>query len=74
VNAVAPGPTLPSPQQREADFVKHAESLPLRRGPLPEDIAAAWSISRADERDRRHDRSMAASILPGALPTATYIE
>jgi NAD(P)-dependent dehydrogenase (short-subunit alcohol dehydrogenase family) len=41
VNAVAPGPTLPSPRQSEADFVKQAESLPLQRGPSPEDIAAA---------------------------------
>lgn len=41
VNAVAPGPTLPSPRQSEADFSKQAESLPLLHGPSPEDIAAA---------------------------------
>jgi NAD(P)-dependent dehydrogenase (short-subunit alcohol dehydrogenase family) len=41
VNAVAPGPTLPSPRQSEADFAKQAESLPLARGPSPEEIAAA---------------------------------
>src|SRR5262249_34983018 len=41
VNAVAPGPTLPSPRQTEAQFAAQAESLPLRRGPGPEDIAAA---------------------------------
>ncbi len=41
VNAVAPGPTLPSPRQSERDFAKQAESLPLARGPAPEDIAAA---------------------------------
>ncbi|MFN3657429.1 MAG: SDR family oxidoreductase [Pseudolabrys sp.] len=41
VNAVAPGPTLPSPRQSEADFAAQAASLPLTRGPTPEDIAAA---------------------------------
>lgn len=41
VNAVAPGPTLPSPRQNEAEFAAQAASLPLGRGPTPEDIAAA---------------------------------
>jgi NAD(P)-dependent dehydrogenase (short-subunit alcohol dehydrogenase family) len=41
VNAVAPGPTLPSPRQTDAQFAAQAESMPLRRGPKPEDIAAA---------------------------------
>jgi NAD(P)-dependent dehydrogenase (short-subunit alcohol dehydrogenase family) len=41
VNAVAPGPTLPSPRQSEADFAAQAASLPLAHGPTPEDIAAA---------------------------------
>ncbi len=41
VNAVAPGPTLPSPRQSDAQFAAQAASLPLRRGPAPEDIAAA---------------------------------
>lgn len=41
VNAVAPGPTLPSPRQTDQQFVRQAESLPLRRGPRPEDIAQA---------------------------------
>ena len=41
VNAVAPGPTLPSPRQSEAQFDAQAASLPLKRGPSPEDIAAA---------------------------------
>lgn len=41
VNAVAPGPTLPSPRQSETDFAKQAAALPLQRGPAPEDIAAA---------------------------------
>ncbi|HZQ13696.1 MAG TPA: SDR family oxidoreductase [Pseudolabrys sp.] len=41
VNAVAPGPVLPSPRQSEAQFAAQAESLPLGRGPSPDDIAAA---------------------------------
>ena len=41
VNAVAPGPTLPSPRQSDQQFAAQAASLPLARGPSPEDIAAA---------------------------------
>jgi len=41
VNAVAPGPTLPSPRQSEAQFAEQAARLPLQRGPTPEDVAAA---------------------------------
>lgn len=41
VNAVAPGPTLPSPRQTQAEFARQAASVPLKRGPSPEDIAAA---------------------------------
>jgi NAD(P)-dependent dehydrogenase (short-subunit alcohol dehydrogenase family) len=41
VNAVAPGPTLPSPRQTQAQFAEQAATLPLQRGPAPEDIAAA---------------------------------
>jgi len=41
VNAVAPGPTLPSPRQSPAQFAAQAASVPLKRGPTPEDIAAA---------------------------------
>lgn len=41
VNAVAPGPTLPSPRQTDVQFAAQSESLPLQRGPRPEDIAAA---------------------------------
>ncbi len=41
VNAVAPGPTLPSPRQTDAQFAEQAALLPLQRGPSPEDIAAA---------------------------------
>lgn len=41
VNAVAPGPTLPSPRQTEAQFAAQAASLPLGRGPSPQDVADA---------------------------------
>ena len=41
VNAVAPGPTLPSPRQTAAEFAVQSAVLPLGRGPSPEDIAAA---------------------------------
>ncbi len=41
VNAVAPGPTLPSLRQSAAQFAEQAASLPLQKGPSPEDIAAA---------------------------------
>jgi NAD(P)-dependent dehydrogenase (short-subunit alcohol dehydrogenase family) len=41
VNAVAPGPTLPSPRQSEEQFAVQAASLLLGRGPTPDDIAAA---------------------------------
>jgi len=41
VNAVAPGPTLPSPRQTDAEFAAQAASLPLQHGPTPDDIAAA---------------------------------
>lgn len=41
VNAIGPGPTLPSPRQSEAQFAAQAKALPLQRGPVPHDIAAA---------------------------------
>jgi NAD(P)-dependent dehydrogenase (short-subunit alcohol dehydrogenase family) len=41
VNAVAPGPTLPSPRQSDQEFAAQAAAVPLGRGPSPEDIAAA---------------------------------
>jgi len=41
VNAVAPGPTLPSPRQTDAQFAAQADSVPLKRGPQPDDIATA---------------------------------
>jgi len=41
VNAVAPGPTLPSPRQSPAQFAAQAAAVPLKRGPTPEEVAAA---------------------------------
>jgi NAD(P)-dependent dehydrogenase (short-subunit alcohol dehydrogenase family) len=41
VNAVAPGPTLPSPRQDTAAFVRQASAVPLGRGVAPEEIADA---------------------------------
>lgn len=41
VNAVAPGPILPSPRQDPSAFARQAETLPLGRAPTPDDIAGA---------------------------------
>jgi NAD(P)-dependent dehydrogenase (short-subunit alcohol dehydrogenase family) len=41
VNAVAPGPTLPSPRQDADAFAQQAALVPLGRGPRPEEIADA---------------------------------
>ena len=41
VNAVAPGPTLPSPRQDAQAFARQVDALPLDRGPRPQDIADA---------------------------------
>jgi NAD(P)-dependent dehydrogenase (short-subunit alcohol dehydrogenase family) len=41
VNAVAPGPTLPSPRQDAAAFARQSHAVPLGRGPGPQDIADA---------------------------------
>lgn len=41
VNAVAPGPVLPSPRQTEEQFAEQAALVPLGQGPSPEDIADA---------------------------------
>ncbi|MDQ0358891.1 NAD(P)-dependent dehydrogenase (short-subunit alcohol dehydrogenase family) [Rhodoplanes tepidamans] len=41
VNAVAPGPTLPSPRQDAESFARQAGAVPLGRGPSPEEIADA---------------------------------
>jgi NAD(P)-dependent dehydrogenase (short-subunit alcohol dehydrogenase family) len=41
VNAVAPGPTLPSPRQDANAFKRQAATLPLGLGPTPQDVADA---------------------------------
>ena len=41
VNAIGPGPVLPSPHQTEEQFRKQWESTPLKRGAEPGEIAAA---------------------------------
>jgi len=41
VNAVGPGPTLPSPRQTLAEFERQCRRMPLRRGTTPEEICAA---------------------------------
>ncbi|HKT20017.1 MAG TPA: SDR family oxidoreductase [Stellaceae bacterium] len=40
VNAVGPGPTLPSPRQSSEQFARQSASVPLRRGATPDEIAA----------------------------------
>ncbi len=41
VNAVAPGPTLPSPRQDAEAFARMSRAMPLGHGPSPEEIAEA---------------------------------
>ena len=41
VNAVGPGPTLPSPRQSEDQFARQKAATPLGRGTSPEEIADA---------------------------------
>jgi NAD(P)-dependent dehydrogenase (short-subunit alcohol dehydrogenase family) len=41
VNAVAPGPTLPSSRQSPEDFARQTATLPLGHGPTPAQIAEA---------------------------------
>ncbi|GEN59874.1 SDR family oxidoreductase [Acetobacter nitrogenifigens] len=41
VNAIGPGPALPSPRQTEAEFRRQCASTPLRRGTSPEEVARA---------------------------------
>lgn len=41
VNAIGPGPVLKSIHQTDADFAREAELTLLKRGPTPEEIAAA---------------------------------
>lgn len=39
VNAIGPGPTLPSPRQSDAQFARQEAHMPLGRGTTPEEIA-----------------------------------
>ena len=41
VNAVAPGPVLPSARQSAAEFARQAAATPLGRAPRPEEVASA---------------------------------
>ncbi len=41
VNGIGPGPTLPSPRQSPEQFLRQCETMPLRRGTGPAEIAAA---------------------------------
>jgi NAD(P)-dependent dehydrogenase (short-subunit alcohol dehydrogenase family) len=41
VNAIGPGPALPSPRQSQAQFERQAASVPLRHGTSPDEIARA---------------------------------
>jgi NAD(P)-dependent dehydrogenase (short-subunit alcohol dehydrogenase family) len=41
VNAIGPGPTLPSPRQTPEQFRRQCESVPLRRGTTPEEVGRA---------------------------------
>ncbi|WP_119419309.1 SDR family oxidoreductase [Desertibaculum subflavum] len=41
VNAIGPGPSLPSQRQSEAQFARQVADTPLKRGASPEEIAAA---------------------------------
>ncbi len=41
VNAVGPGPALPSARQSEAQFARQCEAMPLGRGTEPQEIARA---------------------------------
>jgi len=41
VNAIGPGPTLPSPRQTQAQFDAYSRKMPLERGTTPAEICAA---------------------------------
>jgi NAD(P)-dependent dehydrogenase (short-subunit alcohol dehydrogenase family) len=41
VNAIGPGPSLPSKRQSEAQFARQVAETPLKRGAAPEEIACA---------------------------------
>jgi len=41
VNAIGPGPALPSPRQTQAQFDRQSASVPLRHGSSPDEVARA---------------------------------
>ena len=41
VNAIGPGPTVPSPRQTGAQFAAQCASVPLRHGSSPQEIGRA---------------------------------
>jgi len=41
VNAIGPGPALPSPRQSQEQFDRQSASVPLRHGTSPEEVARA---------------------------------
>lgn len=41
VNAIGPGPALPSPRQTQEQFDRQAHSVPLRHGTSPDEVARA---------------------------------
>jgi NAD(P)-dependent dehydrogenase (short-subunit alcohol dehydrogenase family) len=41
VNAIGPGPTLPSPRQTDKQFARQCRTMPLRRGTTPAEIVDA---------------------------------
>ena len=41
VNAIGPGPALPSPRQSPEQFARQCASTPLKRGTSPEEIGRA---------------------------------
>jgi NAD(P)-dependent dehydrogenase (short-subunit alcohol dehydrogenase family) len=41
VNAIGPGPALPSPRQTQSQFDRQCERLPLKRGTSPEEVGRA---------------------------------
>jgi len=44
VNAIGPGPTLPSPRQSSEQFARQVQSVPLQRGPALEELVAALRL------------------------------
>ena len=56
VNAVAPGPTLPSPRQTDAEFAAQAAACRSSTGRRPRISPPRCSIWRSRKRHRRHHR------------------